>query len=85
MVGALTGETEQVPILTGIPAGSIHDGGRIAFGPDDKYAATASWRRTARLRTVVAAPNGTHWFTTSNRDGRGSPRDGDDRILQIQP
>jgi hypothetical protein len=37
-----------------------------------------------RLRTVVAAPNGTLWFTTSNRDGRGSPRDGDDRILQFQ-
>ena len=38
-----------------------------------------------RLRTVVAAPNGTLWFTTSNRDGRGSPRDGDDRILQFRP
>ena len=37
-----------------------------------------------RLRTVVAAPTGTLWFTTSNRDGRGSPRDGDDRILQIR-
>ncbi|HET7328584.1 MAG TPA: PQQ-dependent sugar dehydrogenase [Nocardioidaceae bacterium] len=23
------------PILTGIPSGAIHDGGRIAFGPDD--------------------------------------------------
>jgi glucose/arabinose dehydrogenase len=38
-----------------------------------------------RLRTVLAAPNGTLWFTTSNRDGRGSPRDGDDRILQFRP
>lgn len=38
-----------------------------------------------RLRTVVSAPNGTLWFTTSNRDGRGSPRDGDDRILQFRP
>jgi glucose/arabinose dehydrogenase len=38
-----------------------------------------------RLRTVVAAPNGTLWFTTSNRDGRGSPRAGDDHILQFQP
>ncbi len=38
-----------------------------------------------RLRTVVAAPNGTLWFSTSNRDGRGDPRAGDDRILQLSP
>jgi glucose/arabinose dehydrogenase len=38
-----------------------------------------------RLRTVVPAPNGSLWFSTSNRDGRGSPRDGDDRILQFRP
>jgi hypothetical protein len=41
--------------------------------------------RYGRLRTVVAAPDGTLWFTTSNGDGRGSPRDGDDRILQFRP
>jgi glucose/arabinose dehydrogenase len=38
-----------------------------------------------RLRTVVAAPDGTLWFTTSNRDGRGSARDRDDRVLQFRP
>jgi glucose/arabinose dehydrogenase len=37
-----------------------------------------------RLRTVVAAPDGTLWFSTSNRDGRGDPRAGDDRILQLR-
>jgi glucose/arabinose dehydrogenase len=38
-----------------------------------------------RLRTVVAAPDGTLWFTTSNRDGRGRPLAGDDRIVQFRP
>ena len=41
--------------------------------------------RYGRLRTVVAAPDGTLWFSTSNRDGRGSVRVGDDRILQFSP
>lgn len=38
-----------------------------------------------RLRTVVAAPDGALWFTTSNRDGRGDPQEGDDRIVSVQP
>jgi glucose/arabinose dehydrogenase len=38
-----------------------------------------------RLRTVVAAPDGALWLTTSNRDGAGRPVAADDRVIRIVP
>ena len=38
-----------------------------------------------RLRTVVAAPDGALWLTTSNRDGHGHPVAADERVLRIVP
>lgn len=38
-----------------------------------------------RMRTVVVTPDGKLWVSTSNRDGRGDPKPGDDRILLIDP
>lgn len=37
-----------------------------------------------RLRTVVAAGGDRLWVTTSNTDGRGDPKTGDDRILELR-
>lgn len=36
-----------------------------------------------RLRDATVAPDGQLWFVTNNTDGRGSPRQGDDRILAV--
>ena len=38
-----------------------------------------------RLRDVLAGPGGEIYLATSNRDGRGRPFRGDDRILRLTP
>jgi glucose/arabinose dehydrogenase len=37
-----------------------------------------------RIRDVVPGPNGSLWVLTNNTDGRGTPLEGDDRILQVE-
>ena len=37
-----------------------------------------------RFRDVIAGPDGELWALTNNTDGRGSPREGDDRLLRIR-
>lgn len=38
-----------------------------------------------RIRTVVLGPDGFLYITTSNTDGRGKPKIGDDKIIRINP
>ena len=38
-----------------------------------------------RLRDVVSGPDGYLYFCTNNRDGRGTPMSGDDRVMRIVP
>ena len=78
----------QWPVGEASPSGLAYFGGskwvaclrgqrlyRIRVGADGSLADPAPLfvGRYGRLRTVVAAPDGALWFTTSNRDGRGSP------------
>lgn len=38
-----------------------------------------------RIREVIATPDGILYITTSNKDGRGIPAGGDDKIIRINP
>ncbi|WP_328399632.1 PQQ-dependent sugar dehydrogenase [Nocardia sp. NBC_00403] len=66
-VAALRGERLWTAIL--------HDG--VASEP------AAQLEDYGRLRTVDIAPDGALWLTTSNTDGRGDIRAGDDRIIRF--
>jgi glucose/arabinose dehydrogenase len=38
-----------------------------------------------RIRDVVTGPGNMLYITTSNLDGRGSPKTGDDKIVKLNP
>jgi glucose/arabinose dehydrogenase len=41
--------------------------------------------QVGRVRGITEGPDGYIYFATSNRDGRGTPRQGDDQIYRIVP
>ncbi len=70
LFGALKGETIVRLVL---------DGRRIVS--QDKLFE----KKYGRVREIAEAPDGSIYFSTSNRDGRGEPSKEDDRILRIVP
>ncbi len=76
------------PSPAALPGWAALRGERLWQIPLDGPAATTpkAWfgGTYGRLRTVMAAPDGTLWLVTNNTDGRGSPRTGDDRILSVR-
>ncbi|MEO8065488.1 MAG: PQQ-dependent sugar dehydrogenase [Candidatus Doudnabacteria bacterium] len=57
------------------------------LGSDGKIAAFVGHLKGTygRLRAVVLGPDGYLYITTSNRDGRGTVRSGDDKIIKVKP
>jgi glucose/arabinose dehydrogenase len=55
---------------------------RIATDGSDAH--TVLQGRYGRLRDIVNTSDGSFWMLTSNRDGRGKPAPGDDRILRVR-
>ena len=67
---------------------------RIRLQKNDGYKVTRIERwfangysdgRYGRIRDVVEGPDGALYFLTNNRDGRGTPQAGDDKIYRIVP
>ncbi|HET6212471.1 MAG TPA: PQQ-dependent sugar dehydrogenase [Micromonosporaceae bacterium] len=74
---AVVGDTVYVACLRGKRIYRI--------GTDGGHAVAMLVGDYGRLRHVAAAPDGSLWVLTSNRDGRGSPSTQDDRILRLTP
>ena len=68
-LGALRGQCLYSVLLRGPDAGRIRRHFTGRFG---------------RIRQVGAAPDGSLWITTSNRDGRGDPGPDDDKVIRIR-
>jgi glucose/arabinose dehydrogenase len=75
---AITRSTAFVAALQGRCLFSVPLDGRRAGQPKKHFAGDYG-----RVRNVVTAPDGSLWMTTSNTDGRVTPRKNDDRILRV--
>jgi len=84
-------DSEVLPMFTGdIFFGALRGEGLVrirlaAKDPANVLEVEKIVTDVGRVRDVVTGPDGFLYFTTSNRDGRGSERVGDDKILRIVP
>jgi glucose/arabinose dehydrogenase len=87
------------PSYTWAPSGAAYLDGRVFFAGlrgEALYEARIRGSRVAelrahfqgefgRIRAVRVGPDGFLYFSTSNRDGRGRRRSGDDKIVRVNP
>ena len=98
-VGIETPVLHSGPDYTWAPAGAAYLDGSVFFGGlrgEALYEARLSdgaaptlrahfYGDFGRIRATIVGPDGMLYFTTSNGDGRGLVRAGDDRIVRVDP
>lgn len=97
--GMETPKLNSGPTTTWAPAGAAFIGYSLYFGGlkgSALYQITITGNQAinlkehlknefGRIREVIAGPDGMLYITTSNRDGRGEPKDGDDKVIRVNP
>lgn len=70
-------------IFSGLRGESLYT---VPVGVDGKLGDLTKYltSKYGRLRAVVPGPDGVLYITTSNTDGRGKPKAGDDKIIKIK-
>ena len=82
--------------VTWAPAGATYLGESIFFGGlagkslfeykiADKTLKRYFQEEFGRIRAVVLGPDGYLYITTSNTDGRGNPKEDDDKLIKVNP
>lgn len=97
--GTVAPKIHSGPSVTWAPASALFWDGSVFFGGlrgETLYEAVLSGTEVVelkehftgefgRIRSVVRGPDGAFYLTTSNRDGRGDVRSGDDKIVRLNP
>ncbi len=58
---------------------------RVPLTADGVGGPTVALDGLGRLRAAAVGPDGALWVLTNNTDGRGDPREGDDRLVRLLP
>ena len=95
----VTPKINSGPFTTWAPAGAAYINGSVFFGglkgqtlyeaviKNDEVATIKEHfkKEFGRIRDVVVGPDNLLYITTSNRDGRGTPKPNDDKIIRVNP